>query len=280
MKTIDTLVEDIYETVDKGADVSPEQSQAFADSVSKIVSDRLQEARKAPILRMSNLGSPCERQLWYSVNTPELGEPLPPAARLKFLIGDLWEAVLLFLAEVSGHKVEGRQDDMDLHGVPGHRDAVIDGVTVDTKSASSYSFRKFEDGLKPDEDSFGYLTQLQGYLEAGQNDPLVEDKSQAAFLVGDKTLGKITLDKHPKKSIDYEKLVQRKREMLSRDVPPPRGFKDEPDGKSGNRKLGVNCSYCPFKSVCWPNLQVYVYSTGPKFLTHVEKEPRVNKGEF
>src|SRR5690606_19057418 len=125
------------------------------------------------VLRVSNLGTPCDRRLWFSINHPELAEPLEPHTRLKFLLGDVWEAVLLFLAKIAGHRVEGQQDEISLHGVLGHRDAVIDGTIVDVKSASSFSFDKFENHLKPEDDSFGYLTQINSYLEAAQDDPIV-----------------------------------------------------------------------------------------------------------
>lgn len=277
MKKIDTLVQDIYSVVDKGVDIASKDVEAFASHLSSIVKERLNERRAGSYLRLSNLGSACSRKLWFSVNHPGLAEPLAPDAKLKFLLGDVWEAVLLFLARVSGHRVEGAQDAVELHGVKGHRDAVIDGMTVDVKSASSRSFDKFAKGLKIPEDDFGYLTQLDSYVETGKDDPLVTDKERGAFLVGDKTLGKITLDIHGRADIDYEKLVQEKREMLAEGNPPPRGYQDVPEGKSGNRKLGVACSYCEFKHACWPNLRTFKYSGKPVFMTKVIREPRVEE---
>lgn len=196
-------------------------------------------------------------------------------ARLKFLIGDLWEEVLLFLAGQAGHKVEGQQDEVAIADVKGHRDAVIDGVTTDVKSASSYSFNRFENHLEPKDDTFGYLSQIQSYLEAGKDDPVVADKNRAAFLVGDKTLGKLTLDIHKKENKNWEAEVARKREMLAQPEPPKRCYPDEVDGASGNRKLSVPCSYCQFKKKCWDNLKAYAYSNGPRYLTVVFREPNV-----
>lgn len=276
MKRIETLVDDIYSTVDTGVEIAPEVIKEFSEEFATVISSRLTPQERAPYLRLSNLGSKCDRKLWYSINRPELGEKLAPATKLKFLIGDVWEAVLLFLAKVSGHSVEGQQTKLDLHGVLGSRDAVIDGTLVDVKSASSRSFVKFEEGLNEDTDSFGYLTQLNAYLEASQNDDIVTDKSRAAFLAGDKTLGKLTLDMHRKSNVNYEKVVADKKEMLAATNPPSRAFSDEPEGKSGNRKLGVACSYCEFKKTCWPEIKTYAYASGPKFLTKVVKEPRVD----
>lgn len=277
MKKIDTLVPDIYELMDKGADVRQEDVEGFGKELSRIVEERLKPQERKPYLRMSSLGTKCDRKLWYSINRPELAEDMPPYVKLKFLIGDVWEAVLLFLAKAAGHSVEGQQDTQDLYGVKGHRDAVIDGTVTDVKSASSRSFTKFEEGLTPERDDFGYITQLQGYLHTGQDDPLVTDKERAAFLAGDKTLGKIALDIHPRSSVDFKKLVDDKKDMLEKETPPTRGYSDEADGKSGNRKLGVACSYCEFREACWPGLRTFIYSNGPRFLTVVAKEPRVGE---
>ena len=273
-KKIDTLIEDIYDVVDKGTEVSEEDRSAFARDLERVVSERLSSPNRDKYLRVSNLGQ-CDRRLYFEINHPDVVEPLQPSTKLKFLIGDMWEAVLLFLARAAGHKVEGEQDEIDINGVKGHRDAVIDGVLVDVKSASSRAFKKFEEGLTSDKDDFGYLTQLDTYLSKAEDDPVITDTSRAAFLAGDKTLGHITLDFHDKTDTDYDKIVDQKREMLADKNPPKRPYDDVPDGKSGNRKLGVVCSYCPVKFACWGNLKQYNYSGGPRYLTKVVREPRV-----
>lgn len=231
---------------------------------------------REPTLRLSNLGTPCERKLWYGINTPELGEPLPAAAKIKFLFGDILELLLLFWAREAGHKVEGEQDTLNVHGVVGHRDCIIDGRLVDAKSASTYSFKKFQSNGLTNDDPFGYLVQLNSYYTASESDPRITDKGLGSFLVIDKTLGNITLDTYKVTPITTE-YVQSKREAINGKQLPRRAFKDEPDGKSGNRKLGVNCSYCEFKAACWPGLKTYAYAYGPSFLTTVVREPRVNQ---
>lgn len=279
-KSILSLRDDIYELVDKGADIPEEQVQEFSNELANIVKDRLSGKSREPYLRLSNLGTRCNRRLWYQLNQPEKAEPLSPVTKLKFLIGDVWEAVLLFLAKASGHRVEGQQQKMNLHGVIGHRDAVIDGVLVDVKSASSRSFIKFENHLSPETDDFGYLTQLNAYAEAGKDDPVVTEKNKMAFLAGDKTLGKIHLDIHNKDDTDWEKVVSEKKEMIGRDEPPERGFEDVPDGKSGNRKLQAACTYCEFRDHCWENLEKFNYASGPRWLTKVVRIPKVDKDDY
>ena len=46
------------------------------------------------------------------------------------------EELILTIAESSGHTVTGQQDRMRINDLAGHRDAVIDGMTIDVKSAS------------------------------------------------------------------------------------------------------------------------------------------------
>lgn len=274
-KSIHSLVGDIYKLVDTGGEIGDELVSSFGVQLAEIIRSRMTPRSKDNYLRPSNIGEKCDRKLWYSIRHPDLAEPLSPETKLKFLIGDIHEAVLLFLAEASGHKVEGQQGVVAISGVSGSRDAVVDGTLVDVKSASSRSFTKFVDGLDPNTDSFGYLKQLNFYLEASQDDPLVTDKDRAAFLASDKTLGKITLDIHQRAGMDFDKLIEAKRAMLASDKLPHRGYAPVPEGKSGNQKLDVACSYCAFKATCWPGLRTFVYSYGPVFLTEVVREPRV-----
>lgn len=270
-KTIDTLVDDINELLVTPTKISEEETDELGKEIAEAVRTSLGERESAPCLRMSNLGTPCKRKLWYTVRSPQLGEQLPAHVRLKFLYGHILESVLLFLAKISGHEVRGRQDEVVIGGVKGHRDAVIDGRTVDVKSATTHSFKKFKDNGLRDNDPFGYIDQINAYRYADADN--VDDK--VSFLAVDKQLGNICLDTYEANNTDYEALVEDLEGMLGQDEPPARHYKDIPEGKSGNRKLDVNCSYCPFKKTCWPSLRTFIYSNGPSFLTHVEREPNV-----
>lgn len=226
-------------------------------------------------LRLSNIGKPL-RQLWYEQNAAKLGiegEALSPETKFKFLYGDILETLVLFLAEAAGHKVERLQEEVEVDGIKGHIDAVIDGRLFDVKSASSYSYDKFYTGeiFNPGNDPFGYIPQLAGYSKALS--------LPASWLVIDKTLGKICKLDLPDTGYDIAGRIREVRHAVARTDPPERCYEDVPDGKSGNRKLSVGCSYCQWKHTCWPGLRVYSYSTGPRFLTVVEKEPRVNTWE-
>lgn len=280
-KNINTLVDDIFKVIEKNGGWDETVSAFFADGMKATVDQRFAEpSQERGTLRMSNLGKPCKRQLWYSVNVPDGGETLRPQARLKFLYGDILEQLLLSLAIAAGHKVEGMQDEVEIEGIKGHRDCVIDGMTVDIKSASPYSFQKFKDHKLLEDDPFGYISQLSSYVYAAKDDPLVTDKTQGAFLAIDKVNGNICLDVYDLSS----QVAGKKQEVLAIKALavgsiPPRGFDDAADGKSGNRKLGVACSYCSRKYECWQGLRTFLYSSGPRFLTHVAREPDVPEVE-
>lgn len=276
MSQITTLIQDIYKLFTSSHTPDPQNVEIFGNNVARIVADKLQEPPQRGYLRPSNIGHPCERKLWYTVNAPEAAEPVGAKAKFKFLYGDLIEALVLFLAAEAGHQVEGMQDEMELHGVKGKRDAVIDGVLTDVKSANTRSYDKFDRHLldQPGQDSFGYRNQLRFYLEASDNDPKVQRKDRACFLAVDKELGDMCLDWHDKDETDWEALIASKRAMLESSEPPDRSFEDVEEGKSGNRRLTVPCTYCEFKKTCWPGLRTFLYSNGPMYLTHVVKEPK------
>lgn len=280
MKSISTLIDDIYSLFVKPPKIEKKEIEDFGQRLAQHLSSRLSEERSGRTLRLSNLGSACDRKLWLSIHAPDTASPLPPATRFKFLYGDLLEEVVLFLAKVAGHKVASSQRTVSVNGVVGHIDAIVDGHLVDVKSASSFSFNKFKNhGLEKD-DPFAYRTQLGSYLHGSQDDPELVDKDTASFLAVDKTLGHMCLDTHGKTDTDYDALVTTKKEMLAQMEPPPRPFAGKPDGLSGNETLQTICSYCEHNVHCWKDandgvgLRKFIYSTGPKYLTKVVRQPR------
>lgn len=281
MKDISTLVEDIYGVLEGHGGWDAAVADHFNVAVDKLMDVRLNGTpRTGPgTLRMSNIAQPCGRKLWYHVHDEPTDETLAPSTRMKFLYGDIIEEVLLSLAEAAGHEVTGRQDEMRVEGIKGHRDGVIDGMLIDVKSASTYSFKKFKENKLKEDDPFGYIGQISGYLLSSQDDPLVTNKTEAGFLVMDKQNGHVHLDVYNlEKEMEEIKttILVRKAESLA-STPPERAFKDVPFQKSGNRKLPPACSYCPYKQSCWPGVRTFIYSNGPVFLTKVEEEPRVHE---
>lgn len=275
-----TLKEDIYKVLNE------RDSGDFTEEIAKFVSQDITESllrqfgpndRGGGRLRLSSLGTQCERKLWYSVNRPTEAEPLQPHVVNKFIFGDLTESYLLGLVMASGHHVTGLQDAVDVCGIRGHRDCVIDGMLFDVKSASSRSMDKFRaNGLRRD-DPFGYLSQLSSYLYGSQSDPLVTYKTKAGFLAFDKQFGQIEVDIYDlSEDLEFkEQEVNRKVRIAKSDDIPDRPFEPVPDGKSGNMKLPTPCGYCDYKHTCWPDLRTFIYSSGPRYLTTVVKTPEV-----
>lgn len=229
---------------------------------------------------MSNIGKGA-RQLWYDKRYGR-DEELPPNTIFKFIYGDLIESLLLFLARISGHSVTSRQAEVAVDGIKGHIDADIDGVTVDAKSASTHAFRKFADKTLVENDPFGYIEQLAGYCEARDTD--------GAFLAADKQNGHIAYLPIPKEelkaTVNVHERIEYLKQVVDGNEAPDRCYPDEEEGASGNRALGVNCSYCSHKFRCWSDanggigLRTFAYSSGPKFLTKVVKEPKVREITF
>lgn len=273
MKTIETLVDDIFSLFDPntGHEVNETNLDKFAENLKDTIRKRLGERDKnSPALRFSSLGRP-DRQVWYEAQG-YAKEDMQAKTYYKFLYGDVIEELMLFLVKEAGHVVTDEQRTVECEGVLGHIDCIIDGTVVDVKSASPYGYQKFKQGTVIENDPFGYIAQLSGYAN------VLTPGKEAAFLAFDKVSGDICVSKvsasiiaaHP----PAEKIIHQK-EILSEDTPPPRCYSDVPEGKSGNRKLDTGCSYCGFRNRCWPSVRTFLYSTGPKYLTHVEELPRV-----
>lgn len=279
-----TLPEDIYNILHDDTDhvVSEENVEWAGEALKELLRSRLkqrEEKKGLDILRVSLLGKK-DRQVWYEANKPETGEKLHGKQKFKFLYGDILELLMLFLAKEAGHSVTHEQHEVDIDGVKGHTDAMIDGVPVDCKSASTFSYQKFKDGSFVFDDPFGYIQQLSGYAHAlGKTD-------RAGFLVCDKQHGDICFAEIDEITIEGnppEDRIKSLREIIAQESPPPRCYDDIPEGKSGNRKLPIGCSYCKFKDDCWSDandgkgLRKFIYSRGPVWLTEVKKEPRVDE---
>lgn len=275
--SLKNLIPDIYKLFETGHECSEENLDSFAKTIRDTVGQRLssyKEPRKSS-LRMSNIGKPtC--QLWFEVNNVTPDEELPAKAKLKFLYGDIIEALVVLLIKEAGYEVTDEQKEVQINGIKGHLDLKVNGTVVDVKSTSKHAFSKFEKGTLENDDAFGYIKQIQGYS--------VAERSSGAFLAMSKETGDLALLEVPCNSDtqkEVEKHIEDIKKITSSSKKPQRCFEEEPHNKSGNMKLGINCSYCPFKYTCWSDanggkgLRTFIYSTGPVYLTKVQKEPDV-----
>lgn len=270
MSNINELIPDIYHLLDGNTD--HECNEIFLEAAAAQFKDslrrRLRSQEQRGSIRFSSLGKPA-CQVWYGINKPEVGEPIDPQTHMKFLYGDILEVLVLYLAKEAGHEVSDEQGEVEEDGVLGHIDAVIDGHVVDVKSASSYAFKKFEENRVHEDDPFGYIKQLSGYCH--------KYEKPGAFLAINKESGGLCLAPLNPFLIEQNPpgpAIESQRESVKLDSV-PRCFEPVPDGKSGNEKLGLNCSYCAYKKDCWPGLRAFNYSGKPRFLTKVVREPDV-----
>jgi hypothetical protein len=270
MKTIHTLVPDIYSVISGGIPNATSNTDVTV-SYDKWFTPRSQE-REDKILYFSEVGIPCPRQLWYKYNAPEIAVKPDGNLLLKFFYGDILEELVLNVSESAGHIVEKKQERVlyEVGGgwyVRGRIDAIIDGVVIDVKSVTKYSEEKFKGGLI--DDPFGYYQQLNGYAAALNND-------SAGFVTIQKELGHIN---YYAINVDKGLFAQQADfavETVTSNIAEIPRLAPVPQSKtSNNKKLCTACSYCSFKSECWPEMRTFLYSNGPEFLVDVVDVPRV-----
>lgn len=278
MAKLETLPDDIYNLFDPNEDHTPSEANLdeLANDLKEVMRTRLRVyTPPSSVLRFSALGKP-DRQVWYEAHPDGTKEELDKKTYMKFLYGDLIEAMLLFLAKEAGHTVEQQQAEVEIDGVKGHIDAIIDGVVVDVKSASPFGYKKFATDTVTQDDPFGYVNQLSGYAD------ILTPGEDAAWLAADKVSGDICVSPLSRQVIKHYTAgprIDHLRKVIENEQPPPRCYEDTPDGKSGNRKLVTPCGYCAHKKRCWPGLRGFAYSGGPRYLTTVVKTPDVPEFE-
>ena len=283
MKTIDTLVEDIYNLFEPSIinQISEKDLEKHLKEFTKNVTNNIktvlnEQPRKKRKLSLSSIGKPT-RQLWYDKHSNSEARPLAPSTRIKFLYGHILEDLLILLSRVAGHTVTEEQKEVEVEGIKGHQDCKIDGVLVDCKSASGFAFKKFANNRLADDDPFGYIAQISAYSEGN-------GVNEAYFLAIDKQHGNIALTRvHDMEMINAKERVQYLKGALESKTIPDRCYSDIPEGVSGNRKLAIGCVFCPHKRECWSDanqgkgLRAFKYEKGPTYLTQVSKEPRVEE---
>ena len=283
-KTIHTLVDDIYRLMEtkeaeESVDVEAE-IELFGENMKALMRTEFGRKRTTDrrTLRLSNIGRD-DRVLWNVVNGTEK-EEIKPATYIKFMYGHLIEEMLLFMTRMAGHEVSDEQRVCEVEGIKGHMDCKIDGIVIDVKSASSFGFKKFKDGTLAMDDAFGYVDQIKAYAHAcGETEFgwLAMDKANGHLAVLKYDLEDTQAPIHEHIKGDIRERIKHVKEMVKGDEPTELCTETVPDGKSGNKKLGIKCSYCQYKKHCYPELRAFAYSYGPKFLSEVVNEPRVQE---
>ena len=280
-KRIDTVATDIKKLVagisnGKPANITKENMDRFLNNIKEAFTEWNNPVReKDGKLRMSILGKPA-RQLWYDRFSPKKTKDYDASLNLKFLYGHILEHLLLYLVELTGHKVTDQQKKVEIDNIKGHIDAKIDGEVCDVKSASSFSFKKFKTGELVGDDPFGYHAQLSGY-EAGMG------TNKGGFLVMDKSSGDVCFYKPDELAKpNVQNLIKTLQDTLKRNSPPDRCY-ELSETKGGNKSLPIGCQFCAHKWECYKDandgkgLRVFKYSNKYLYLAEVNRQPNVEE---
>jgi len=282
------LVQDVYSLFENNRhECNKENLKELIHGLAKAVVRSLKRTQSSSSrLRFSNLGRP-DRRLYYELNQKRLGltpEPLRSDTKIMFLYGDILEELLIFLVKEAGYKVADRQKRSSLFGVRGSQDCTINNTIVDIKSASPFSFAKFNNGTLADNDAFGYIGQISAYVQASEEEtPFEELETPGGFFVINKSDGQLCyLEIDPLEQIDVRARIKEVQKFVKKDVPPARCY-DVSQMRNGNEKLKSGCSYCDFRFHCYSDandgkgLRAFQYSDGVTYLTKVASTPRVKE---
>ena len=222
-------------------------------------------------MRMSGLGRPiCQQKMEKQGHTQDVAYN----DVMRFLIGDLVEAVAVFTMKAAGINVVDTQTpcEVDLAGqkIKGTLDLIMDDgekKVWDIKSTSPWSFdNKFAnrggyDVIKED-DPFGYVMQGYMYSEA-------QDMPFGGWIAINKSTGEWAFVEAPEDQEDDRKTYiadaeKRVESLLESDTfKVPFEAVDEAytvKGEkiyTGNKLLPKTCTFCSFKENCWKNAEYH-----------------------
>ena len=283
-KHISTIATDIKSLIadisnGKPANMTEENLDVFLQNIKEAIlawnTSQVKAEKYEGKLRMSSIGKPA-RQLWYDKHSPKDRKDEDTGLNLKFLYGHIIEHLVLYLAELAGHTIKDQQRKIEVSGVAGHIDSIIDGEVCDVKSASPFSFKKFQSGEIVGDDPFGYHAQLAGYEEGC-------DTKEGGFLVVDKSSGDICFYKPDDMAKpNVKSLIKNLNTALKQDTPPEKCYEFKTE-KNGNKTLATGCMFCPHKWECHSDanggkgLRVFKYANKNVMLADVVKQPLVEE---
>jgi hypothetical protein len=235
-------------------------------------------------IRMSGVGRPlCQQQL----EKQGMKQDVAYNDVMRFLIGDLIEAVAVFVMKSAGIKVVKEQEPCSLtlagEEVRGTLDVVLDtdGEKVwDIKSASPWSFdNKFSnrggyDVIKQD-DAFGYI--MQGYLYSE-----AEGKPFGGWVVINKSSGEWDFVQAPDdQAVDRDTYLadaHARVGTLINDGKFKIPFEPQEEAytlkgqkiSTGNKLMPRTCTFCSFKEHCWKGAVLH-----PKVTSRAKVKPSV-----
>ena len=280
-----SLISYLVNVLDGKAEMPSYLLSEFAELSKKALEKQFTRKEEDFRLRMSNVGKPlCQLQMQAKGVEPE--KPSHDFI-VRMIIGDMLEALVIVLLKAAKIEVKSQHQKVSLgvgdRQIEGEYDIELDDGIYDIKSVSPFSFTtKFNadngyDKIKQS-DSFGYISQGHGYGMAA-------NKPFKGWIAINKTTGEIvfTDSKHTdeeKKEV-YSKIYNTSVALLD-EKPFERCFTDVEEvyysKPTGNRTLGIECSYCPYKHDCWDNLefrrQLPSKGKNPKWTWYTKIDPK------
>jgi hypothetical protein len=218
---------------------------------------------------------------------------------MTFLVGDVLEQTVIFLARMAGVPIlspavgeeqEGVAVDVDGLPVVGNMDLVVAGpggvqIPVDVKSMSEFGFKEFERAILDPKhvwwtddprsgNRWSYLTQLRFYMMAKKSD-------HGIFVAVDKNTGHMAemhVTPDPMWDSEFRARARYIKALQESGAIPPRpswavtdvksGANERPDGSKGpveEIKVWRCAGYCPHTKTCWPGFDVVPLASGPKW---------------
>ena len=259
-------IQDFLERAIKGeTKLSPDLIEQFVVDCRTSVEKQMRRQDGEWRIRMSGLGRPLCQQMLDKENVEESMEY---NAILRFLFGDITEAILMLVMRQAGVNVIDFQKPCTLevagHTIHGTLDVIIEEngeIKVwDIKSASDWAFKnKYAHGYDKllEEDPFGYV--MQGYLY-----------SEAAgypfggWIVVNKSSGEVMQVEVPSWRDDkpaYLKDAERRvKYLVNPDSKFIRGYTAQNETiktkgetiPTGNKLMPKECGFCGYRQHCWP----------------------------
>lgn len=258
-----TLLSFLSKAANGGAEMPPHLIEEFGDLAKKAIQKHFSKKDDEEFrLRMSNIGRPlCQLQMQASGAEEE---PQDYSFKMRMIIGDMLEAVLITLIKASGIEVKNIHKKVELQNkdinIKGEFDIELSDGIYDIKTVSPYAFdNKFNtdnafESIKSS-DTFGYVSQGYGYSEAAK----VPFKGWIAI---NKSTGQIAFAEasdNKKERKEVLDALKKTHSTITTGKPFKRCFTDTQETyyskPTGNRVLGFECSYCSYKKSCWGDLQ-------------------------
>ncbi len=268
-------------------DLSPANVDIFIEDCRTAVTRQLGGRERSYRIRMSGLGKPLCQQV---CDKHDIVETMQYNSIVRFLFGDLTEALLMLALREAGIKIVDYQKEveLELEGVivKGTFDVIIQDRSGnkqvwDIKSASDWAFKNKFTGFggyehMKNDDPFGYI--MQGFLYSEAT-----GVPFGGWIVINKSSGEVAVvEAHDWTGEDKEEYLEEARNRVKflsdPDVKTFKPFADEFETykrsgeiiRTGNKVLPKECGLCGYKSYCWPDAVLH-----PRVTSQAKSPPLV-----